>query len=100
MFKGVEAFLEACRRCFGSLFTDRAIVYRQLHGFAHMDVALSTGVQRMVRADLGSAEVVFTIDTESGFRGAVLLPTAAWGLGEAVVQGEVNPDKYSSTIPP
>jgi pyruvate,water dikinase len=91
--QGEEALLEACRQCFASLFTDRAITYRQLHGFAHLDVALSIGVQRMVRCDQASAGVMFSIDTESGFRDAVLL-TAAWGLGETVVQGQVNPDEY------
>ncbi len=91
--QGEEALLAACRRCFASLFTDRAISYRQNNGFDHLQVALSVGVQRMVRADRACAGVMFSIDTETGFRDAVLL-TAAYGLGENVVQGSVNPDEY------
>ncbi len=91
--QGEEALLEACRRCYASLFTDRAISYRQRNGFDHLEVALSIGVQRMVRADLACSGVMFSIDTETGFRDAVLL-TAAYGLGENVVQGAVNPDEY------
>ncbi|KEF43204.1 MAG: phosphoenolpyruvate synthase [Cyanobium sp. CACIAM 14] len=91
--EGELALLEACRRCYASLFTDRAIVYRQQNGFDHLEVALSIGVQRMVRSDLASSGVMFSIDTETGFREAVLL-TAAWGLGENVVQGAVNPDEW------
>ena len=91
--QGDDALLDACRRCFASLFTDRAISYRQLNGFDHFEVALSIGVQRMVRSDLACSGVMFSIDTESGFRDAVLL-TAAYGLGENVVQGAVNPDEY------
>ncbi|MGB5136324.1 MAG: phosphoenolpyruvate synthase [Prochlorococcaceae cyanobacterium] len=91
--QGEAALLAACRRCFASLFTDRAISYRQINGFDHFEVALSIGVQRMVRADLAASGVMFSIDTETGFRDAVLL-TAAWGLGENVVQGAVNPDEY------
>ncbi|MBD2421996.1 phosphoenolpyruvate synthase [Cyanobium sp. FACHB-13342] len=90
--EGEEALLEACRRCYASLFTDRAISYRQLNGFDHLEVALSIGVQRMVRSDRACAGVMFSIDTETGFRDAVLL-TAAYGLGENVVQGAVNPDE-------
>ena len=90
--KGEAALLQACRRCYASLFTDRAISYRQLNGFDHLEVALSIGVQRMVRSDLACAGVMFSIDTETGFRDAVLL-TAAYGLGENVVQGAVNPDE-------
>jgi pyruvate,water dikinase len=90
---GEEALLDACRRCFASLFTDRAIIYRQNHGFDHMKVALSAGVQRMVRADKAGAGVMFSIDTETGFPSAVLI-NAAWGLGESVVQGLVDPDEY------
>jgi pyruvate,water dikinase len=90
--EGEEALLAACHRCYASLFTDRAISYRQLNGFDHLEVALSVGVQRMVRADLASSGVMFSIDTETGFRDAVLL-TAAYGLGENVVQGAVNPDE-------
>ena len=91
--QGEEALLAACHRCFASLFTDRAISYRQINGFDHLEVALSIGVQRMVRADLACSGVMFSIDTETGFRDAVLL-TAAYGLGENVVQGAVNPDEY------
>jgi len=91
--RGERALLDACRRCVASLFTDRAIVYRETHGFDHLRVALSVGVQRMVRADRGSAGVMFSIDTETGFPRAVLI-NAAWGLGETVVQGTVNPDEY------
>lgn len=82
-----------CKRVFASLFTDRAISYRVDKGFNHMDVALSIGVQKMVRADTGSSGVMFTMDTESGFEGVVLI-NAAWGLGENVVQGAVNPDEF------
>ena len=91
--QGEEALLAACRRCFASLFTDRAISYRQINGFDHFEVALSIGVQRMVRADLACSGVMFSLDTETGFRDAVLL-TAAYGLGENVVQGAVNPDEW------
>ncbi|HVL37172.1 MAG TPA: phosphoenolpyruvate synthase, partial [Burkholderiales bacterium] len=91
--QGEDAVLDACRRCYASLFTDRAIVYRRNHGFEHMKVALSVGVQRMVRAERAGAGVMFTLDTESGFPRTVLL-NAAWGLGEAVVQGMVEPDEY------
>ncbi|MGD8614684.1 MAG: phosphoenolpyruvate synthase [Gammaproteobacteria bacterium] len=91
--RGARALLNACRRCYASLFTDRAIAYRKNHGFDHMKVALSVGVQRMVRADTGGAGVMFSIDTETGFAGAVLI-NAAWGLGETVVQGTVDPDEY------
>ena len=91
--EGEGPLLAACRRCYASLFTDRAISYRQLNGFDHLDVALSIGVQRMVRSDLASAGVMFSIDTETGFRDTVLL-TAAYGLGENVVQGAVNPDEW------
>ena len=91
--RGHAALLEACRRCFASLFTDRAISYRVDKGFDHRTVALSIGVQRMVRSDLAAAGVMFTIDTESGFPNVVLI-NAAYGLGETVVQGTVNPDEY------
>ena len=92
--RGEAALLDAVRRCFASLFTDRAIVYRAERGFSHLDVALSVGVQKMVRADLGSAGVMFSLDTESGFRDVVVI-NAAYGLGESVVQGTVNPDEYT-----
>ena len=91
--QGDAALLETCRRCFASLFTDRAISYREDKGFDHFQVALSIGVQRMVRSDLGSSGVMFSIDTETGFRDVVLI-NAAYGLGENIVQGSVNPDEY------
>ncbi|MEW1948353.1 phosphoenolpyruvate synthase [Pseudarthrobacter sp902506025] len=90
---GERGVLEACRRCYASLFTDRAISYREMKGYDHLDVALSVGVQRMVRSDLGASGVMFSIDTESGLPGVVVI-SAAWGLGETVVQGTINPDKY------
>jgi pyruvate,water dikinase len=91
--QGHPALLDACQRCFASLFTDRAISYRADKGFDHFSIALSIGVQRMVRSDLATSGVMFSIDTESGFRDAVLI-NAAYGLGENVVQGAVNPDEY------
>jgi pyruvate,water dikinase len=91
--QGDAALLESCKRCFASLFTDRAISYRQDKGFDHLKVGLSIGIQRMVRSDLGAAGVMFSIDTESGFPDVVLI-NAAYGLGENVVQGSVNPDEY------
>lgn len=91
--QGFKRVLEYCQRCFASLFTDRAISYRQHNGFDQLDVALSVGIQKMVRSDLASSGVMFTIDTESGFKNAALI-TAAYGLGENVVQGAVNPDEY------
>jgi len=90
---GQDDLLEACRRCYASLFTDRAIAYREEQGFDHMDVALSVGVQTMVRSDKSGSGVMFTIDTETGFPDVVVI-NAAWGLGENVVQGTVNPDEY------
>ncbi len=90
---GVDAVLEACHKCFASIFTDRAISYRTIKGFDHFEVALSVGVQKMVRSDLASSGVMFSIDTETGFKNAALI-TAAYGLGENVVQGAVNPDEY------
>ena len=90
---GEAMLLDAVRRCFASLFTDRAIVYRAHHGFEHARVALSVGVQTMVRSDLACAGVMFSIDTETGFSNAVLI-NAAYGLGESVVQGTVNPDEF------
>ena len=90
---GKTALLETCKRCFASLFTDRAISYRVDKGFDHFKVALSVGVQRMVRSDLACSGVMFTIDTETGFRDAVMV-SAAYGLGENVVQGSVTPDEY------
>jgi pyruvate, water dikinase len=90
---GIKPVLEACHRCFASLFTDRAISYRAIKDFDHFDVALSVGVQKMVRSDLAAAGVLFSIDTETGFKDAALI-TAAYGLGENVVQGAVTPDEY------
>ncbi|WP_088892713.1 phosphoenolpyruvate synthase [Leptolyngbya ohadii] len=90
---GVKGVLESCHKCFASIFTDRAISYRQIKGFDHFNVALSVGVQKMVRSDLASSGVMFSIDTETGFKDAALI-TAAYGLGENVVQGAVNPDEY------
>lgn len=91
--EGGEAVIDACRRCYASLFTDRAISYREAKGYAHEDVALSVGVQQMVRSDRAGSGVMFSIDTESGFNRVVLI-NAAWGLGENVVQGAVDPDEY------
>jgi pyruvate,water dikinase len=91
--RGEAALLDTCRRCYASLFTDRAITYRMLKGFGHTKVALSIGVQLMVRSDIGGSGVMFSLDTESGFDKVVLI-NAAWGLGENVVQGAVNPDEY------
>lgn len=90
---GINGVLEACHLCFASLFTDRAISYRTIKQFDHFDVALSVGVQKMVRSDLATSGVMFSIDTETGFKNAALI-TAAYGLGENVVQGVVNPDEY------
>ncbi|MDP1647275.1 MAG: phosphoenolpyruvate synthase [Rubrivivax sp.] len=90
---GEVALLAHVKKVFASLYNDRAIAYRVHHGFAHAEVALSAGVQRMVRSDRASAGVMFTLDTESGFRDAVFI-TAAYGLGETVVQGSVNPDEF------
>jgi pyruvate,water dikinase len=91
--QGDAALLESCKRCFASLFTDRAISYRQDKGFDHFKIALSIGVQRMVRSDLASSGVMFSIDTETGSQDVVLI-NAAFGLGENVVQGSINPDEY------
>jgi pyruvate,water dikinase len=90
---GIDAVLTRVKQVFASLYNDRAIAYRVHKGFVHADVALSAGVQRMVRSDLGSAGVMFTMDTESGFRDVVFI-TASYGLGETVVQGAVNPDEF------
>jgi pyruvate,water dikinase len=91
--RGEVDLLDACRRCYASLFTDRAISYRKARGFDHMKVALSVGVQKMVRSDLGGAGVMFSIDTETGYPDLVVID-GAWGLGENVVQGAVDPDEY------
>lgn len=92
--RGEVQLLECCRKCFASLFTERAISYRNKFGFDHLKVGLSICVQKMVRSDSGSAGVIFSIDTETGFKNTVLI-SAAYGLGENVVQGTVNPDEYT-----
>jgi pyruvate,water dikinase len=91
--RGPEQLLDACRKCFASLFTNRAISYRVDKGFDHFKIALSIGVQKMVRSDMACSGVMFSIDTESGFKEVVFI-TAAYGLGENVVQGAVNPDEF------
>ncbi len=91
--RGEDEVVEACRRCFASIFTDRAIVYRIDNGFDHFKVALSVGVMKMVRSDLAASGVIFTLDTESGFRDVVFV-TGSWGLGENIVQGKVDPDEF------
>ena len=91
--QGEASLIDCCRRCYASLFTDRALSYRVDKNFDHFKVALSIGVQPMIRSDLGVSGVMFSIDTESGFSDAVLI-NAAYGLGENVVQGAVNPDEY------
>src|SRR4029434_7201774 len=90
---GLEAVIDRVKHVFASLYNDRAIAYRVHKGFAHAEVALSAGIQRMVRSDLGAAGVMFTMDTESGFRD-VFSTTPPYGLGEPVVQGAVNPDEF------
>ncbi|MFJ4207819.1 phosphoenolpyruvate synthase [Paenarthrobacter sp. NPDC089675] len=91
--RGIENILVAIKDVFASLYNDRAIAYRVHHGFTHSEVALSAGVQRMVRSDVGASGVMFTMDTETGFQDAVFI-TSSYGLGEAVVQGAVNPDEF------
>ncbi len=91
--RGAEELIFACKKCFASLFTDRAISYREDKGFDHFSIGLSIGIQKMVRSDLASSGVMFSIDTESGFKDAVFI-TSAYGLGENVVQGAVNPDEF------
>jgi pyruvate, water dikinase len=91
--RGVDNVLEAVRKVYASLYNDRAIAYRVHKGFTHADVSISAAVQRMVRSDLGAAGVMFTMDTESGFREVVFI-TSSYGLGETVVQGSVNPDEF------
>lgn len=90
---GPESLLNACKNCYASLFTDRAITYREKMGFDHMKVALSIGVQKMIRADESSSGVMFTTDTETGFPNVIVI-NGAWGLGETVVKGTVNPDQF------
>lgn len=91
--RGARDLVEACRRCFASLFTDRAISYRIDNGFDHFKVALSVGIMKMVRSDLAASGVIFTLDTESGFRDVVFV-TGSYGLGENIVQGTVDPDEF------
>ena len=91
--RGEQALMTSVKRCFASLFTDREIAYREDHGFGQLDIALSVGVQRMVRADTAGSGVMFSIDTDTGFPRTVMID-AAWGLGETVVQGQVDPDEY------
>ncbi|HEX2268746.1 MAG TPA: PEP/pyruvate-binding domain-containing protein, partial [Pyrinomonadaceae bacterium] len=91
--QGEKQLIDACHRCFASLWTDRAISYRATHGFDHFEVALSVCIQPMVRSDLACSGVMFTLDTESGFRDVVVI-NAAWGLGEAIVQGLTTPDEW------
>ncbi len=91
--RGEDDVFEACRRCFASIFTDRAIVYRLDNGFDHFKVALSVGVMKMVRSDLAASGVIFTLDTESGFRDVVFI-TGVYGLGESIVQGRADPDEF------
>ena len=91
--RGYEQVLHAIKEVFASLFNDRAISYRVHQGFEHAEVALSAGIQRMVRSETGSSGVMFTLDTESGFRETVFI-TSSYGLGETVVQGSVNPDEF------
>jgi len=91
--RGKDSLIAACKRCFASLFTNRAISYRHDKGFGQFDVYLSIAVQKMIRSDTASSGVMFSIDTETGFKDAVFI-TGAWGLGENVVQGAVNPDEY------
>ena len=91
--QGISQLEEACRKCFASAFTDRAIVYRNANGFDHLKVGLSVGIMKMVRSDLAASGVTFTLDTESGFRDVVLV-TGVWGLGESIVQGKVDPDEF------
>lgn len=91
--RGADAVIKAVQRCFVSLFNDRAIKYRVDNGFDHMKVALSAGIQIMVRADLSASGISFTLDPESGFRDTVLI-SGCWGLGENIVQGIINPDEF------
>jgi len=90
---GVSQLLQACKECMASLFTDRAIVYRVDQGFDHFRVALSVGVQKMIRSDLAASGVAFSLDTESGFRDVVMIESS-YGLGESIVQGVVTPDEF------
>lgn len=91
--RGADAVFEACRKCFASLFTDRAILYRNTNGFDHFEVFLSVAVMKMVRSDIGASGVTFTLDTETGFRDVVFI-TGCYGLGETIVQGRADPDEF------
>lgn len=91
--RGADDLFEACRRCFASVFTDRAIVYRNDNGFDHLKIGLSVGVMKMVHSDLSASGVAFTLDTETGFRDVVFV-TGSYGLGENIVQGRVDPDEF------
>src|SRR6266508_4346854 len=91
--RGIDELVEACRRCFASVFTDRAIVYRNANGFDHLKIGLSVGIMKMVRSDVAACGVAFTLDTETGFRDVVFV-TGVWGLGESIVQGKVDPDEF------
>lgn len=95
---GEDALLHACRECYASMFSDRAISYRDAQGFDHLQVALSVGVQKMVRSDIGGAGVMFTLDTESGYPDVTVI-NASWGLGESVVKGLVTPDEIAVYVP-
>ncbi len=94
--EGESELIQACKNCSASLFTDRAISYRQNKGFDHLKVALSVGIQRMVRSDRAGNGVMLSLNTETGFPKVDVI-NAAWGLGETVVQGTVNPDEYPSS---
>src|SRR3990167_5326062 len=96
--RGIEAVLYAIKQVFASLYNDRAIAYRVHQGFEHADVAISVGVQHMVRSDLAASGVMFTLDTESGFDQVIFI-TSSYGLGEAIVQGSVNPDEFYVSKP-
>ena len=91
--KGEKELLKAIKKCFASLFTDRAIAYREQKGFDHFKIALSVGVQKMVRSDLSSSGIIFTLDTETGFDGVVLI-NSIFGVGEMIVQGKITPDEF------
>ena len=91
--RGAKQLMDSVRRCIASLFTDRAISYRADKGFSHMDVALSVGVQKMVRSDKAGSGIMFTLDTETGYDGVIVI-SSTWGLGELIVQGRVIPDEF------
>lgn len=91
--KGEEQLLDSVKKCISSLFTDRSISYREEKGFDHLKIALSVGVQKMVRSDLGSSGVMFTLDTETGFPNVVLI-NSIWGIGELIVKGKITPDEF------